>query len=324
MENILSIYNTNRFYHLYHVLLHNQMIKTIGIINTQNIFHYLSIDGIQRFIHVQPYFQTLKIYQILKMKIQFESSVACNSNCIFCPIRDITRPKGEMSDELFHKIIKESKVFRNPEIVPFLNGEPFLFPRIWEWLDYMKKEKCHVYLFTNAALMDVDRLIKYTNIRYVCCSVNASTKETHKNVMRGPDYDVVEAKVKDLIKKAPFPVYVSMVEVEKNIHEKEEFKKKWGKNAVFGEFKNWGGDKHDKLERTGKRVPCLSLLRAITILWDGRVAICCLDYDGKLIVGDANKQTLLEINIELNKIRKRHKELDFNFEPCRKCNQNIV
>jgi len=231
------------------------------------------------------------------------------------------RPQGEMSDELFHKIIQESKAFRNPEIVPFLNGEPFMFSRIWEWLDYMKDSR--VYLFTNAELMEVERLVKYKNIRYVCCSVNASTKETHKEIMRGPDYDKVVANVEKLIKLAPFPVYVSMVEVEKNQHELEAFKKKWGNRVTHGEFKNWGGARHDPLERTGVRKPCISLMHSITILWDGRAVTCCLDYDGKLVVGDANKQTLLELLIEYKKLWKKHHALDFNYEPCLKCNQNI-
>jgi ribosomal protein L31 len=182
---------------------------------------------------------------------------------------------------------------------------------------------CRVYLFTNAELMDVDRLVKYKNIRYVCCSVNATTKETHQKVMRGPDFNKVVSNVEDLIKKAPFPVYVSMVKVKDNEHEVEAFKKKWGKRATFGEFKNWGGARHDPLEKTGKRVPCLSLLRGMTILWDGRVSLCCLDYDGKLIIGDANKQHLSEIYQSLKLMRKKHLSLDFDYEPCRDCNQNI-
>jgi len=255
------------------------------------------------------------------MKIQIESGTACNARCTFCPRYDMTRPKGEMSDELFHKIIKESKVFSNPEIVPFLNGEPFIFPRIWEWLDYMKD--CRVYLFTNAEFIDVDRIVKYKNIRYVCCSVNAATKETHAKIMRGPNFDKVVKNVEDLIKKAPFPVYVSMVITSENQHEVDDFKKKWGKQAIFGEFKNWGGCRHDPLEKTGTRKPCLSLMRAITILWDGRVATCCMDYDGRLILGDANKQTLSEIKIASKWLRKKHSRLDFNYIPCKNCNQNI-
>ena len=257
------------------------------------------------------------------MKLQFECTTSCNSKCTFCPRYDMTRPRGEMSDELFHKIIQESKAFGSPEIVPFLNGEPFMFSRIWEWLDYMEKENCQVYIFTNAELMDVDRIIKYKNIRYVCCSINAATEETYNKIARGPKFETVVKNVEELIKKAPFRVYVSMVIVEDNQHEVELFKKKWGKNVIFGEFKNWGGARHDKLERTGKRIPCPSLLNSITILWDGRVATCCLDYDGKLILGDANKQTLTEIWQQSSWLRKEHRKLNFNYSPCRDCNQNI-
>jgi MoaA/NifB/PqqE/SkfB family radical SAM enzyme len=228
-----------------------------------------------------------------------------------------------MSDELFHKTIEESKYFGNPEIFPFLNGEPFMFSRIWEWLDYLEKENCRTYIVTNAELVDVDRLVKYKNIRCMWCSVNAATEETHKKIMRGPNFNKVVSNVEDLIKKAPFKVYVSMVVVKDNKHEVGAFKKRWGKRATLSEFKNWGGDRHDPLEKTGARVPCISLLRGMTILWDGRVSLCCLDYDGKLILGDANKQPLSEIYQSLLQMRNKHKALDFDYEPCRRCNQNI-
>ena len=260
------------------------------------------------------------------MKIQFESTTTCSARCTFCPRYDMTRPMGEMSDKLFHKIIEESKFFRKPEIVPFLNGEPFCFPRIWEWLDYMKEKNCRVYLYTNGEQMDVDRLVEYRNIRYVCCSINATTKKTYKAIMRGPDFDVVEEKVKYLIKKAPFPVYVSMVEVEKNQHEIEDFKKKWGEHVTHGEFKNWGGARHDKLERTGERVPCLAFLRTITILWDGRVVPCCMDFDAKVVLGDANTQTLSEIKSSVlrGKFADKIYKLDFSNNLCKECNHNII
>lgn len=256
-------------------------------------------------------------------KIQFEASVQCNARCTFCPRYDMTRPKGEMSDELFHKIIQESKALKSPEIVPFLNGEPFVFTRLWSWLDYMRDEKRRVYIFTNAEFMDVDRIIKYKNIRYVCCSVNAATEDTYNKVMRGPKFETVVKNVEDLIKKAPFRVYVSMVVTNDNQHEVEMFKKKWGENVIFGEFKNWGGARHDKLEKTGKRKPCPSLLNSISILWDGRVVPCCLDFDGKLILGDANKQTLTDIWHQTSWLREQHRKLSFDYLPCRECNQNI-
>lgn len=258
------------------------------------------------------------------MKIQFESSTACNAKCTFCPRYDMTRPMGEMSDELFHKIIKEGKEMRKAFFVPFLNGEPFVFPRIWEWLDYMRDEKVRVHIYTNTEFIDVDRLVKYPNISVICCSVNAATKETYDKVVRGPNYVVVKIKVEDLIKKShKAKVYVSMVIVDENQHEVEMFKKMWGKSAIFGEFKNWGGARHCKIEKIGERKPCWALLNTMSILWDGRVVPCCMDYDGKLILGDVNKQTLMEIWHQSHWMRKCHRRLDFSMVPCRDCNHNI-
>ena len=108
-----------------------------------------------------------------------------------------------------------------------------------------------------------------------------------------------------------------------NYHEIKTFKKQWGKNHIFGEFKNWGGARHDAVERTGIRKPCWALLNTMSILWDGRVVPCCMDYDGKQILGDANKQTLTEIWHQSKWIRDKHRSLDFDITPCRDCNHNI-
>ena len=131
----------------------------------------------------------------------------------------MTRPRGEMSDELFRKIIKDGKAIRHSFFVPFLNGEPFVFPRIWEWLDYMRDEEVRVHIYTNAEFMDVDRLVGYRNISCICCGINAATKETYGKVVRGPKYEVVKANMEDLIKKARCKIYASMVIVNENKHE---------------------------------------------------------------------------------------------------------
>jgi MoaA/NifB/PqqE/SkfB family radical SAM enzyme len=257
------------------------------------------------------------------MKIQFESTTDCNASCTFCPRYDMTRPRGEMSDGLFHKIVREGQEFDHAYYHPYLNGEPFVFPRIWEWLDYMEALGLEVHLSTNAELMDVGRLVKYKCIHSVGCSINAATKETYDQVVRGPDYDRVVANVDELIEKAPFKVMVSMVVVEENKHEVGLFRRRWGRRAGLGEFKNWTGDRRNGLERTGKRIPCWGLHRTMNILWDGRVVACCMDYDGKLVLGDVNQHSLIEIYHRANWVRKRNRELDFSLPSCKECNHNI-
>lgn len=256
------------------------------------------------------------------MKINFESSTACQARCTFCPRDNMTRPKGEMSDELFHKIIREGKAMGIKRYSPFLYGEPFIFPRIWQWLDYMEREGVWVALYTNAEFMDVDRLIKYKNIHYVTCSLNAATKETHAKVMRGPKYEAVKKNVDELFKKATFRVRTSFIRTDENIHEVDLFKSMYRKRAV-GDFTNWTGDR-SSFRKVTKRVPCYLLFHQMCILWDGKVVPCCNDYNAKQVLGDANKQSLKEIWENAAWIREKHRNLDFNIPVCKDCDYNIV
>jgi len=256
------------------------------------------------------------------MRISIESSNTCNASCTFCPQKTMTRKKGMMSDELFHKVIKDAKELGAVGYYPFLNGEPFLFPKIYEWLDYLEKNDCSVQLYTNADLMDAERVAKYKNIRTVNCSLNAATEETYNKVTCGPNFKRAVENTKKLIEKAPFRVRVSMVVTEDNEHEKGEFKKQWGKNRKFCSSMNWGGYRSSPLDRQGTQHPCYQLINFITVLWDGKVPICCMDYDGKVIVGDANKQTLREIWNAKKEFRDRHNKLDFDMPLCRNCNVN--
>jgi radical SAM protein with 4Fe4S-binding SPASM domain len=93
------------------------------------------------------------------------------------------------------------------------------------------------------------------------------------------------------------------------------------KTATTG-FSNWAGDKHDKLERKGERVPCWPLFHQMMILWDGRAVPCCEDYDGRQIMGDANTQTLKEIWDNSEWLREKHRRLEFDTPVCRDCNYN--
>lgn len=257
--------------------------------------------------------------------IQFEGGTYCNSRCAFCPLTDLTRTKGMMTDEMFYKIIQEGKAMGVKRFIPFLNGEPFANPKIFEWLDYMEKERVKTVLFTNAELLDeekIDRLVQYKNIEYINCSVNAATKETYDKIMRRPDFDTVEKNVKYLIEKSPFKIKVGMTLVEDNLKERLAFKRKWRSKTKFGDFVNWAGARHDLLEKTGEKIPCGYILSKMYILWDGRVCLCCFDYDGKVILGDLKKQSLREIWDNSEEIREKSRRLNFDNSLCKECNGN--
>lgn len=260
--------------------------------------------------------------------IQFEGLAVCNAACVFCPVTtDMTRVRGEMSDELFHKIIKEGKELGIRRYVPFLNGEPFLHRKIFEWLDYMEKEKVKFLLYTNAALLNkekIDKLLTYKHLEFINISLSAATSETHKKIMRLDNFNEVVENIKYLASKAKFGVYVSFNVIEANKHEIPLFKEMWKDitRARLNEFMNWGGYKHDKLERSSDKGVFCQHLKNMYVLWDGRVCLCCFDHDGKVILGDLNKETIKQVWDKSKYIRDKQEKLDFNMPLCRDCNVN--
>ena len=231
-----------------------------------------------------------------------------------------------MSDELFHKIIREGKAAGAKKFYPFLNGEPFMFAKIFEWLAYMDSQDVVVHIYTNASLLDkqkADLLVQFKCVNYVYCSFNGATRQTYEKVM-GLDYDRTKQNIEYLRSKAPFRVRVGMVLTSDTIAEQDAFKKLWGRRAKMPKFSNWAGSKHDAAEYTNEKIPCRQVRTHMTVLWDGRVCLCCFDYDGRVIVGDLNKQSVQEVWNKNRALRKRHYAYDFDMPLCSDCNFNIA
>lgn len=231
-----------------------------------------------------------------------------------------------MTDELFHKIIKEGKELGIHYFNPYMNGEFFTHPHAYEWLDYMEKERVWFSIFTNAERMDAKKLSKYRYLHIVNCSLNAATKETHRKIMRGPNFDTCKRNIEELISLCPKKrISVSMVVDDNNVGEVEEFKKTWGERAVISPYWNYVGARTPPASAvimTGKR--CKKVSHSFTILWDGRVNLCCLDYDGQMIFGDLNKESMKDIMVRRDVIRRLHRKGNFNMAPCNVCNYNSL
>jgi len=58
----------------------------------------------------------------------------------------------------------------------------------------------------------------------------------------------------------------------------------------FAKLHNWGGE--DRPGANGRvRKPCSRLWRTFTILANGDIALCCLDYDGQFLLGHMDETT---------------------------------
>src|SRR3990172_9545160 len=94
--------------------------------------------------------------------LQIETTKVCNGKCVFCPVPTMKRQRGIMPMDLFKKIIDDCKDIQPKEVLPFLNGEPFLDPHILERIEYINKTLPHsdVVLYSNGNLLTADNAEK--------------------------------------------------------------------------------------------------------------------------------------------------------------------
>lgn len=272
-------------------------------------------------------------------QIQIETTTACPAKCIMCPLDIMDRDGGRMETDLFHSLIDQVLTLDIPILFPFLNGEPFADNRMMSFLEYFKVKKqelgakTKLAFFSNMYLLDLDKiehiLINYhDDIDSFFCSLNASTEDTYNKVMGLNGIDDTVLKIRHLNKINQDNHYgiktgVVFVEQQANRHEKQEYMEMMNNPVccnpfIAAEF-NWAGWKSEYI---GNPVhPCHRMLNDMTILWDGRVNLCCMDNEGQVILGDANVEPIIDIWNGFQEKRDINRSLDWSsLQLCNVCN----
>lgn len=226
--------------------------------------------------------------------IKIETMTECNANCLFCPLGAgiLKRKRGRMKSEFFFNIVDQARVL-GFEIIPYFMNEPLMEPRIFEFFDYVKSTGGKQELFTNASLITKDvaeRLSGYQYNRFVISFHGGNEKDYEK--MMGLNFETTVSNIKYLISLGKIPNYLISMKISEE-----------GKNSVNG-FRNlWKGYKF-KISKAinwagtfgkGEGVRRCHVLEMPCVFWDGRMPLCCLDADGKVIIGDLGKQPLKEV-----------------------------
>lgn len=257
--------------------------------------------------------------------LQIETIAGCNATCTMCPVPEMKRRKGVMGLGLYQTIVEQAGDAGITQIVPYLNGEPFLDPYLFERLDILVEKGVTFHLFTNASKLTqkrANRLAGYP-LRELVISFVGGTRAAYERVM-GLDWDKVKANVDYMIRIAPFPVKVYMTEFEDNTGTVPQFIERWGERAFVGAYSNWAGKKDLAVAepRLQAPKPCPRVMERMTVLWDGRVSLCCLDVEGEVILGDLKTQTIQEVWEKNYWRRQAYENLNFDMELCRLCNWN--
>jgi radical SAM protein with 4Fe4S-binding SPASM domain len=260
--------------------------------------------------------------------VQIESTNLCNAKCVFCPRDEMHRRQGVMEMDLYKKIVDECAALGITHVRVHNYGEPFLDRQLVEKVRYAKsKGIAEVGMISNGSLIteEIARGMIDAGLDAINISVDASGKEVFEKTRIHLKYDEVIGNIKTLARlrkesgrKRP-KLILSFVR-QNNSADEQAFIDEWSTVADkvhVTDLHNWAGTLNTQSD---VRYPCYRLWLTFTVLWDGRVSLCCADFDGRHILGDLRTQTIAQIwnSPAYRAVRKQHLE-NGGPEICRSC-----
>ena len=195
---------------------------------------------------------------------------------------------------------------------------------------------------SNASLLNKERarILIRSGIDEVTFSVDGLTAGTFEAIRKPLKFDLCVSNIENFIAarnnvNPDLRIRIRMTMQGKNIEEFGAFVSFWRKrlksnDRVYGRhwhsWGNWLKNYSLPQEQDGitlNDAPCTSPFGTIFILSDGRVPLCCQDFNGKILLGDVNRSNIQDIwrGTKIARIRKLHllngrKSLGL----CRDCN----
>lgn len=280
--------------------------------------------------------------------VYIEPTNACNCNCVICPRKSMTRRRGYMKMPLFEKIIEQITGTGPSEIRLFNFGEPTLHPELPAMIKRCREAKLGASIQSNGVWLPeklVEELLD-AGLNGIGVSVNGLDENEYGTIRPGHKMEKVvsnllRARAVANRKNKPFFIHITAQILKSDIGSRrpeiDAYAKKWlqiaNKVAVSGlslydniMFANKGSVTKSltaNLPRKGDAdVACLEPFNRLIIKWDGRVTVCCADYDAKYVVGDTNTDSLPEIwgSDKMQAIRDVVKNRRYSSHPlCREC-----
>ena len=267
--------------------------------------------------------------------VYVELTNICNARCTICATPQMKRPRNIMPFPLFQQIVDECSQYRDTKILPFLHGESLLIPNALDYFRYIRKVAPlnHLNLTSNGSRLTMElteQILEEDLIDSFIFSIDGGDKETFEKIRLNLSYDEVRSNIlyfirrrNELGKKLP-KVSIAMVTVEENRNTRRQLVEAWKEadEVRFSVYFNWAG-KLSNFERVSNKINyCERLQHYITILSDGRVAMCCFDSEAEYAVGNLNSQSIQGVwhSEEFNRRRYQLFKRDFkNLNICSQC-----
>ncbi len=269
----------------------------------------------------------------------------CNLRCVMCPqSTGHILKKGFMDLTLYKKILAELKRLKVQRINLFMGGESLVNKNIIEMMRMAGDAGIPVRLHTNATLLTKDiasKLLDCRSLEEISFSFDGEDKDYYERVRVNAKYERTLENIKGFLelKKARGAKRPrTLIQVIKE--RRPDGKPPEVTDSFRGLFKglpvdkfhpicfhNFAGTLQDNSDvkyaiEQREYKPCRHPWKSLCVAWNGEVVGCCIDLESKLVLGDLNKQTVMEVwqsepmkNFRKIMAEERHMELEL----CKEC-----
>lgn len=265
--------------------------------------------------------------------ISVETTNRCNATCSFCPNNALQRDRAVMDDALFEKIIRDCMEFPLPAIEPFLQGEPFVDPKIFDRLELIRQllPRTKLRLYSNGAALTPEKAdrLREIGVDHLYISLNTTDPEQYRKVV-GLSYERTLRNLRHLASSAGGRPVAKRITVRMTVtrettrRDKQDFRalcRELNVRPLFARVFNYKGDITES-DLPVPPYPCEHITR-LDILVDGRTTLCCMDQDGEYGWGSVAERSVLEVfnGAEAERVRRLHRAgKRSECPPCDGCN----
>ena len=250
--------------------------------------------------------------------------------------------RGPVDDPTVERVCESLRSMAADDIVVTLAGfgDPLLHPNVLAIAERLKTAGAlAVAVRTSGVGLTDDCIARLIDsaVDLVCVELDAATRESYRALKSADCFDAVTAGMNKLLearqrRNQPGPLLVAeMVKCPATLAEMEEFFDRWrladeahlaGLHEYGGQFRSPAGPGWPTC--SPRRGPCRRIDRRMTVLADGTVPICDIDFQAGRPIGRLAGHRLDEIWLgpEMSRLRRDHHQLNLADWPlCQACDQ---
>jgi hypothetical protein len=272
-----------------------------------------------------------------------EINNTCNLDCAMCRTSLASRKKGLMDLSLFEEVVRKARDRNIPVLGIHSTGDPLANAQLERYLNILRQYGMSITLSSNCLRLNehLDTIFAYRDtIHTLRPSIDAASKDVYERIRKGGNWEVLHKNLIAFVDRnkrlsAPFHIFVNSIISEDNFHEIAFIPHVFSYLAPPTNFSFVFVSSVSSMDSYFEAKSCFhkdyvlthacsSPWSAFYVLVDGATSVCCQDYHGDLVFGNAMEDAFDTYGTSeyLNRIRSAIKEghqKEALPKPCRTC-----